>query len=157
MWELAHKEGWGLKNWCFWIVVLEKTLESPLDGKEIKPVNPKRNQPWIFIEGLMLKLQYFGHLMQRVDSLGKTLMLGNTENQCPWLRAGGEGGDRGSDGWMASLIQWIWANSRRQWRTGELGMLQSMGLQGVKCDLVTEQQPQQTVFMWISLCPNSLP
>ena len=49
MWELDHKESWVPKNWCFWIVVLEKTLESPLDSKEIKPVNPKRNQPWIFI------------------------------------------------------------------------------------------------------------
>ena len=49
MWALDHKEGWTLKNWCFQIVVLEKTLESPLDCKEIKPVNPKGNQPWIFI------------------------------------------------------------------------------------------------------------
>ena len=49
MWDLDHKEGWALKNWCFQIVVLEKTLESPLDSKEIKPVNPKGNQPWIFI------------------------------------------------------------------------------------------------------------
>ena len=49
MWELDHKEDWSLKIWCFWIVVLEKILESPLDGKEIKPVNPKANQPWIFI------------------------------------------------------------------------------------------------------------
>ena len=61
MWELDHKEGWVLKNWCFWTVVLEKTLESPLDGKGIKPVNPKGNQPWCSLEGLMLKLkfQYF--------------------------------------------------------------------------------------------------
>ena len=49
MWELDHKEGWVLKNWCFWTEVLEKTLESPLDHKEFKPVNPKENQPWIFI------------------------------------------------------------------------------------------------------------
>ena len=49
MWELDHKEGWALKNWCFWTVVLEKTLESPLDSKENKPVNPKGNQPWMFI------------------------------------------------------------------------------------------------------------
>ena len=49
MGELAHKEGWALRNWCFWTVVLEKTLESPLDSKEIKPVNPKGSQPWIFI------------------------------------------------------------------------------------------------------------
>ena len=48
MWELVHKESWALKNWCFQIVVMEKTLESPLDSKEIKPVNPVRNQPWIF-------------------------------------------------------------------------------------------------------------
>ena len=48
MWELNHKEGWALKNWCLWTVVLEKILESPLDIKEIKPVNPKGNQPWIF-------------------------------------------------------------------------------------------------------------
>ena len=49
MWELDHKEDWALKNWCFQILVLEKTLESPLDCKEIQPVNPKENQPWIFI------------------------------------------------------------------------------------------------------------
>ena len=83
MWELDHKESWALKNWCFWAVVLEKTLESSLDCKEIKPVNPKGNQPWICIGGLMLKLkhQYFGHLIQRTDSLEKTLMLRKTEGR----------------------------------------------------------------------------
>ena len=77
--ELDYKESWALKNWCFWTVVLENTLESPLDCKEIKPVN----QPWIFTEGLMLKLklQYFGHLMRRADSLGKILMLGKIEGK----------------------------------------------------------------------------
>ena len=64
-------------NWYFWTVVL-KTSESPLGSKELKPVNPKENQPWI-LKGLMLKLQYFGHLMQRADSSEKTLMLGKTE------------------------------------------------------------------------------
>ena len=49
MWELSHQEGWSPKNWCFWTVVLEKTFESPLDCKEIKPINPKGNQPWIFL------------------------------------------------------------------------------------------------------------
>ena len=62
-------------------MVLEKTLESPLDCKEIKPVNPKGNQSRIFIEGLMLKLQYFGHLMRRNDSFEKTLMLGKIEGR----------------------------------------------------------------------------
>ena len=78
MWELDYEESWAPKNWCFWTVVLEKTLESPLDCKEIQPVHPKGDQSWCSLEGLMLrlKLQYFGHLMRRVDSLAKTLMLG---------------------------------------------------------------------------------
>ena len=72
-----HKEGWAPKKWNFQMVVLEKTLESLLNSKEIKPVRPKGNQSWIFIRITMLKLklQYFGHLMRRVDSLGRTLML----------------------------------------------------------------------------------
>ena len=78
MWELDCEESWALKNWCFWTVMLEKTLASPLDCKEIQPVHPKGDQFWCSLEGLMLKLkrQYFGHLMQKVDSLEKTLMLG---------------------------------------------------------------------------------
>ena len=80
MWELDYKESWAPKNWCFWTVVLEKTLESPLDCKEIQPVHPKIS-PGCSLEGLMLKLklQYFGHLMRRVDSFEKTLMLGKIE------------------------------------------------------------------------------
>ena len=80
MWELDHKEGWVLKNWCFQTAVLEKTLESPLDSKEIKSVNPKGRDLEYSLEGLMLKpkLQYFGHLMWRADLLEKTLMLGKT-------------------------------------------------------------------------------
>ena len=83
MWELDYKKIWVLKNWCFWTVVLEKTLECPLDWKEIQLVHPKGNQSWISLEGLMLKLklQYFGHLMQRTDSLEKILMLGKIEGR----------------------------------------------------------------------------
>ena len=83
MWELDYKESQAPKNWCFWAVVLEKTLESPLDYKEIKPVSPKGNKSWISLEGLMLKLnlQYFGHLMWRTNSLEKALMLGKTEGR----------------------------------------------------------------------------
>ena len=81
MWELEHREGWTPKNWCFWKVVLDKTLDSPLDCKEIQPVNPKEINPVYSSEGLMLKLQYFGHLMQRVDSLEKILMLGKIEGR----------------------------------------------------------------------------
>ena len=78
MWELDYKESWAPKNWCLWTVVLEKTLESHLDCKEIQPVHPKGDQSWVLLEGLMLKLkvQCFGHLMQRANSLKKTLMLG---------------------------------------------------------------------------------
>ena len=83
IWELDYKESWGLKNWCFWIVVLEKTLESPLDCKEIQPVHPKEISPEYSLEGLMLKLklQYFGYLMWRIESLEKTLMLEKTEGR----------------------------------------------------------------------------
>ena len=81
MWELDYKESSARKNWCFWTVMLEKTLESPLDCKEIQPVHPKGNQSRNSLEELMLKLklQYFGHLMWRTDSFEKTLMLGKTE------------------------------------------------------------------------------
>ena len=81
MWELNYKESWALKNWCLRTVVLEKTLESPLDCKEIKQSILKGISPEYSLEGLMLKLkpQYFGYLMGRTDSLEKTLMLAKTE------------------------------------------------------------------------------
>ena len=132
MWELDHKESWAPKNWCFRSVVLKKTLESPLDCKEIKLVNPKGNQP---LKELMLKLklQYFGHLMWRTDSLEKTLMLGK-------IKGGGEGDDRGWDGWMESLTKWtcVWAILGSWWWTGRPGMLQSMVLQRVGHDWASE-------------------
>ena len=79
MWELDCEEGWALKNWCFWTVVLEKTLESPLDRKEIRPINPKGNQFWIFIGRSWNS--YSGQLMQRIESFEKTLMLGKIEGR----------------------------------------------------------------------------
>ena len=83
-------------------MVLEKTLESPLDCKEIQPVHPKGDQSWVFIGRTDVEAEtpILGHLMQRADSMEKTLMLG--------LRAGGEGDNRGLDGWMASPTQWTW-------------------------------------------------
>ena len=81
MWELDHKEGWALKYWWFQTTVLEKTLKSSLDSKEIKAVNPKEINPEYSLEVLRLKLQYFGHLMQRADSLKKILMLEKTEDR----------------------------------------------------------------------------
>ena len=78
MWELDHKESWASKNWCFWTVVLEKTLGVPWTARRSNQSILKDISPGCSLEGLMLKLklQYFGHLMQRVDSLEKTLMLG---------------------------------------------------------------------------------
>ena len=81
MWNLDHKEGWALKNWCFWTVVLEKTLEIPLDCKKIKPINPKWNQFWIFIgrTDAEAATPILWPLMWRTDSLEKALMLGMIE------------------------------------------------------------------------------
>ena len=115
------------KNWCFWTVVLEKTLESPLDCKKIKLVNPKGNQSWIFIERTDAEAEdpiNFNHPMERSDSLEKILMLGNIARKK-------EGDNRGRDGCMASPTQWawVWASSECWWWTGKPGMLQSRGLQ----------------------------
>ena len=127
MWELDCEESWAMKNWCFCTVVLEKTLESPLDCKEISPA--------CSLKGLMLKLklQYFGHLMRRADSFEKTLMLGK-------IRAGGEGDKRGWDGWMASPTQWtwVWVDSGSWWWTGRPGVLRFMRSQRVGHDWATE-------------------
>ena len=135
----------------FWTVVLEKTLESLLDCKEIQPVHPKGNQSWIFIgrTNAEMKLRYFGHLMWRTDSLEKTLMLGKIEGR---RRRGWQGWD----GWMASLTQWtwVWASSRSWWWTGKPGMLQSMGHKGL--DMTeqlnwTECEHWKKLISWTSL------
>ena len=136
MWELDHKEGWTPKKWCYWTSVLEMVLDSPLDGKEIKPVILKEIKPEHSLEGLRLKLklQYFGHLMWRMT---------HWKRHWCWERLKtGEGDDRGWDGWMASPTQWtrVWASSGRWWRTVKPGVLQSMGLQRVGHDWATEQQ-----------------
>ena len=83
MWKLDHKESWVQKNWCFWTVVLEKTLESPLDCKEIQPVHPKGDQSWVFIGGTDVEAEtpLLGHLMWRTDSLEKNLMLAKIEGR----------------------------------------------------------------------------
>ena len=133
--KLHHEEGWAWKNWCFWTVVLEKTLESPLDGKEIKPVNPKGNQPRF-------------HCKDWGWSWNSNTLATWWEEPTHWkrswcwerLKTGGERYDRGWDGWMASLFQWtwVWASSRRWWRTGRPGMLQSMVSQRIGHDWETE-------------------
>ena len=135
LWELDHKEGWAPKNSCFPTVVLEKTLESPFDCKEIKPVNRMEINTEYSLEGLMLKLklQYFGHLMERSDWFEKTLMLGNIEGR---RRRGWQK----MSGWMASPTKWtwVWVNSGSWWWTGRPGELQPMGSQRVGHDWGTE-------------------
>ena len=135
MWELNYKESWA-QNWCFWTVVLEKNLESPLDCKESQPVHSEGNQTWISIG--------------RTDAEAETPILWPLDVK-NWLI--GKDPDAGKD-WrqedkgmtedetvgLASLTQWTWdwVNSRSWWWTGRPGVLQSMGLQKVGHDWVTE-------------------
>ena len=132
IWELDYKESWAPKNWCFWTVVLEKTLESPLDCKEVQPVHPKGDQSRVFIG--------------RTDAETPILWPPDvklTHLKRPWcwegLGVGGEGDNRGWDGWMASLTRWtwVWVNGSWWW-TGRPGLLWSMGSQRVGHDWATE-------------------
>ena len=135
MWELDCEESWAPKNWCFWTVVLEKTLESPLDCKEIQPVHSEWDQPWVF--------------SGRNDAKAETPVLWppHVKRLTHWKRlwcweglgAGGEGDDSGWDGWMASLTRWmwVWVNSGSWCWTGRPGMLQFMESQRVGHDSMT--------------------
>ena len=124
-WTVKKAEHWKID--AFGTVVLEKTLESPLDYKEIQPVHPIGDQSWVFIRGTDAEAETPILWPPHV----KSWLIG--KRPWPWegLGAGGEGDDRGCDGWMASLIQstWYWVNSRSWWWTGKPGMLQSMGSQ----------------------------
>ena len=138
------EESWAPKNWCFWTVVLEKTLESPLNCKEIQPVHPKADQSWVFIG--------------RTDAEAETPILWPPHAKS-WLigkdpdagrdwGAGGEGDDRGRDGWKASPTRWtcVWVNSGSLWWTGKPGVLRFMGLQRVRHDWATELNHWSYVF-----------
>ena len=125
MWELEYKESWVSKNWCFWSVVLEKTLESPLECKEIQPVHPKGNQSIIFIR------------RTHAEAEPPILWSPDMKNWLTWKDSDAwkdwgqeeKGTDRGWDGSMASLTRWtwVWVSSRSWWWKGKPGMLQSMG------------------------------
>ena len=135
MCELDHKESWAPKNQCFWTVVLEKTLESPLDCREIKPVNPKGNNPEY---SLKLKLRYFSQLMQRTDSLKKTLMLGKIENK----RRRGQQRMR----WLDSITSSMDINLQKFWEIVEYrGAWHALVYGDAESDknIATEQQQQQ--------------
>ena len=146
MWTLDYKESWVPKNWCFWTVMLEKTLESPLNSKETKPVNSKGNQSWIFIGRTDAEAEV--PILWPPD--GKSQLIGkDPDPSWPWLRTGGEGSNRGWNSWMASPTQrtWIWVDSRSWWWTRRPGVLQSMGLQRVWHDWATELNHQHTVWV----------
>ena len=141
MWEFHYKESWTLKNWCFWTVVLEKTLESPLDCKEIQAVHPKGDQSWVF----------FGRNDAKAETPilwpphAKSWLIGkDSDAGRDWGRgmrdAGREGDNRGWDGWMASPTRWtwVWVNSGSWWWTGRPGVLRFMGSQRVGHDWATE-------------------
>ena len=132
---MDYKESWVPKNWYFWTVVLEKTLESPLDCKEIQPVHPKGDQPWVFIG--------------RTDVEAATLTLWPPDAKS-WLI--GKDPDAGKDWgqekqgtqrirWLDGITDWwtwVWVNSESWWWTGRPGMLQFMGSQRVRHDWATE-------------------
>ena len=143
--KVDYKENWALKNWCFWTVVLEKTLASPLDCKEIQPVHPKGNQSWVFIG--------------RTDVEAETPILWLPDAKS-WLigkdpDAGKDWGQEeksttGWDGWMASPTQWtwVWVNSGSWWWAERPGVLQSMGSQKVKHDWATELNWTENILLY---------
>ena len=134
MWELDCEEIWVPKNWCFWTVVLEKTLESPLDCKEIHPVLSKGDQSWVF----------FGRNDAKAETLATSCKeLTHWKRLRCWegLGEGKKGDDRGWDGWLALLTQWtwVWVNSGSWWWTGRPGVLRFMGSQRVGHNWVTTE------------------
>ena len=132
MWELDREESWASKNWCFWTVLLEKTLESPLDCKEIQPVHLKGDESWVFIGRTDAEAETPNTLATLCEEL--------THWKRPWcwegLGAGGEGDHRGWDGWMASPTRWACfsVNSGSLWWTGRPGVLRFMRWQRVGHD-----------------------
>ena len=135
MWELDYKENWAPRNWCFWTMVCwRRLLRVPWTARKSNKSILKEIIPECSLEGLILKLklQYFGH---RCEDLTHLKRLWCSEI----LRAGGEGDDRGWDGWMASLTQWtwVWVDFGSWWWPGRPGVLKSMGLQRVGHDWPT--------------------
>ena len=130
-WNIKKAECWRIDAFELW--GWRRLLRVPWTARRSNQYILKEISPEYSLERLMLKLQYFGHLMRRADSLEKTLMLGKIEER-------GEGDDRGWDGWMVSPTQWtwVWVSSWSWWWTGKPGMLQSMGSQKVRHNWVTE-------------------
>ena len=149
MWELDCEESWAPKNWFFRTVVLEKTLESPLNCKEIQPVHSKGDQPWVFIGRNDAKAE----TPVLWPPHAKSWLIGkDSDARRDWGQE--EKGMTGWDGWMASLTwwMWIWVNSGSWWWTERPGVLQFMGSQGIRRDW-TELNSAQSLLMSDSLWP----
>ena len=135
MWELDYKDSWVLKNWCCWTVVLKKTPESL--GPQGDPVSPSWRKS-------VLNVHWKDWCWSWNSNTLYTWSEELSHLKRPWcwerLKAGGEGDDRGWDGWMASLTQWtwVWVNSSTWWWTGRPGMLRCMGSKRVRHDWATE-------------------
>ena len=126
MWELNHKESWAMKNWCFWTVVLEKTLESTLDSQEVKPVNPKWNQPWIFI----VRTDAEAEVPIVWPPVAKNWLIGkDPDARKNWRQEEKGMAEDEIVGWHHWLNGHDWVSSRNWWWTARPGMLQSMGFQ----------------------------
>ena len=140
MWEVNHKESWVPKSWCFWTVVLENTLESPLDCK-IQPIHPKGNQFWIFIGRTDAEAPILWPPDEKNWIIRKDPMLGKIEGRRRW----------GWDSWMASPTRWtcVWASSGSWWWTGKPHVPQSMGSQRVRHDGATELNWTYLLSMWL--------
>ena len=147
MWVLDYKESWALENWCFWTVVLEKTLESSLDCKEIQAVLNIHWKDWCWSWNSNTLAPWCEEL---------------THLKRPWcwerLRAGGERTDRGWDGWMASPTQWtwVWVNSRSWWWTGRPGMLWFVGSQSVRHDSIWTELNWYFAYIVVTFRTHSL-
>ena len=152
MWELDYKESWASDNWCFWTVVLEETLESPLDCKEIQLVHPKGN---------LLTIHWKDWCWNWNSNTWATWCEELTHLKRPWccerLKVGGEGDARGWDGWIASLTRWtwVWVDSRSWWWTGRPGVLRFMGSRRVGHDWATELNWSSTLFFQMTVVPSS--
>ena len=135
MWELDYKESWAPKCWCFWTLVLEKTLESPVDCKEIQPVHPKGIQSWIFTGRTDAEA---GTPILCPPDANNWLTWKDLDARKDWRQE--EKGTTGWDGWMASPTwwTWVWVSSGSWWWTGRPDVLQSMRLQRVRHDWATE-------------------
>ena len=140
MWELEYKENWVPKNWCFWTVVLEKTLESPLDCKEIKPVHPKGDQSWVFIGGTDVEAET--PILWSPD-LKSWLISKNPDAGKDWGQEKKGTTEDEMVGWHHRQWTWVSIDSGSWWWTGRPGTLQFIGLQRVGHDWVTELELEE--------------